>query len=148
MGIPFHPNLFYIYFTTIGEHLCLSILIYFHHNIFPQWLNLTLRLWRPGGFAARQLFAEKTRVLSSQLTLLIIIIIYLLMLIIIVICRLKLCCRYVAFALFFIVFGLAVIAAVNNLIMSLLPGVVMCYNGLGIDVELPESGSPTNLGCQ
>ena len=119
VGIPFHPNLFYIYFTTVGGYLCPSILIYLHHNIFPQWLNLTLRLWRPGGFAARQLFAEKTRVLSS---LLIIIIIYLLMLIIIIICRLKLCCRYVAFALFFIVFGLAVIAAVNNLIMMLLLG--------------------------
>ena len=121
VGIPFHPNLFYIYFITVSGYLCLSILIYFHapQHISTKWLNLTLRLWRPGGFAARQLFAEKTRVLSS---LLIIIIIYSLMLIIIIICRLKLCCRYVAFALFFIVFGLAVIAAVNNLIMILLPG--------------------------
>ena len=39
----------------------------------------------------------------------------------------KCCCRYVAFALFFIVFGLAVIAAVNNLITMLL----LDHNGHG-----------------
>ena len=40
VGISFHPNLFYIYFTTIGGYP-FSILYIFHHN---WWVSLSFHL--------------------------------------------------------------------------------------------------------